>query len=254
MSRNPSPRLRPPLLLPQRLPPNVRPRLRFPPFRVLLHNNLCVLLIRRRELRANSPRHVPAEGRLPKRVRSNRARSRKPRALVRRQARRARSNLFVLCPRETVAQFPELRPAIVIAVQVARVRASLCGRNNPAVKVDVRSHRVPVDPVVLADPAVDVHSVSVRERRLLARVRAPAPPVLVLGCCPRRFPKSRPRRSQASLFTRASRNSASVPWRTSARWKASASCTRPGSVREPAAAEWRPSSRRPNRAPRATSS
>ena len=221
--------------------------------RVLRHNSPCVLLTRRLVFRANSPRHAPAELLLRKRVRNNRARSRKPRAPVRRQVRPARNNLFVPCLRETAGQFLELRQATAIVGQVARVRASQCARNNQAGRVDVPSHRVPQGREVQADLLVDVRLGSGRERRLRARVRGRARPV-VLECCPRRSPKSRPRRSQASRCMRASRSSGSARWRTSERWKASGSCTRRDSVREQEAAEWqRRQSRRRSHARHATS-
>lgn len=216
-------------------------------------NSPCVLRTRRLVFRANSPRHAQAALRLRQRVRSNRARNRKPRALVRRQVHRARNNLYVPCPRETAGRFPELRRGTVTVGRVVRVRASRCAHNSLVGRADVRLHRVPEGREVLVDPVVDAHLGSGRERRLRARVRGRARPV-VLECCPRRSPKSRPRRSRASRFMRASRNSASVRWRTSGRWKASGSSTRRGSVREQEVAEWpRQQLRHPSRVRRAIS-
>ena len=177
-------RLRPSRLRPQRQRRNVPlplPRRLLPPRRALRRNNLCVQRILRRAHQANIPRHARAERRLRKRARSSQVHSRKQRAPALPQLRLARSNLFVLCPRETVDQFPELPPVIVIVGPVALVPASRCARNNPAVRADVRLHRVLVDLEVQADPAEAARSVSAQERRLPALVRAPARRVLVRG-------------------------------------------------------------------------
>ncbi|HXH67350.1 MAG TPA: hypothetical protein VNI81_09120, partial [Candidatus Limnocylindrales bacterium] len=161
----------------------------------------------------------------------------KPRAPALRQVRRALNNLFAPCPRETGAQFPELRRVTAIAAPAARDLASPCAPNNQADRVEDLSHRVPQDPVARVDPAVAAPLASVRVRRLRVRVLAHVRPALALECCRRRSPKSRPRRSPASPFTRASLSSASAPWLISAKWKASASSTRRVSVPEQAAAE-----------------
>jgi len=127
-----------------------------------------------------------------------------------------------------VVRFPAPFPAAT--VQAVRALVSPCGRK---VRGEGRSLRAPVVPVLLVErPAVRGERVPEQCRQ--ARVPARARPAV--RKCFRLFQtKCRRRRSLASLSMPANLRSASGPQPTSASWKASASCTRRGSVPVPVA-------------------
>lgn len=226
LSSLPAPHLR---LLPLSLRPlRVRLLLRLqqaPLLHVLRRSNLFVP---RRNLASRL-----ASGRLVHRPRvrlNGPVRSRKLQDPGQRKVRRARSNLFVLCPRAIADRFPALRREIATAGPVDRVQVNPCARKGLADKADVHSRHAPEGREVREASGLLVN-VLVQFLRALALVRVCR---AARACFPRCRTKCRPRRNPESLFTHASRSSASVRWRTSGRWKASANCTRRVSARGPA--------------------
>lgn len=139
---------------------------------------------------------------------------------------RAHKLLYALCQQAIVDLF--LVRFRAVRVPVARAPVNPCVRNIPAKdkgKVVVHSPRVLVALAVKVDLVVRI-GLLVNGLVQLRLVRVPARALPVVPRCCRHFQFQsgcRRRLNPASLCTLAGLRNVSVPWRTSARWKASAS-------------------------------